>query len=151
MAIELIELGRSCQRGKILRKGYTRKDGTVVTSKCVTDTGKPGKTPKSKRFMPDLGPLPLMGWRKDLGPVVRLRRLKHLASVEGCPEALRRINLISNVTKDAETKVKLREDYKRLKNNPWCQPPPLEKLFRGNPELIAQLKAERKLARRYGR
>ena len=44
-ARELVELGRSCGPGRILRSGFTRRDGTYVKPSCVKDQGAPGRTP----------------------------------------------------------------------------------------------------------
>jgi hypothetical protein len=130
VAEELIELGRTCPRGKVRRaayrrSGYTRKDGTRVEAThvpagCVVDKGAPGKTPESKKFLPDLGPTPLGGWKKDQPSSERLSKLRGVAKKRGCRETLRTVNAIANVTTDRQTEKKLRSDYKKLRADPSC-------------------------------
>jgi hypothetical protein len=132
VAEELIELGRAsrCGKGKVRRSGYhrsgyTRKDGTRVAPtrvgpSCVPDTGAPGKTPSSKKFLPELGPKPLNGWHKEQSESERASKLRGLARKRGCREALRTVNAIANVTTDRETERKLRSDYKKLRAHPSC-------------------------------
>ncbi len=120
-ARELVELGIRCGRGEIRRDGYVRKDGVRVKPACVPDKGAPGKTPAAKRFMPDLGPRPLNGWKKDQAASTRLSKLRGLARRRGCTPALRTVNVIANATTDRETERKLRSDYKRLKKTEACK------------------------------
>lgn len=83
------------------RKAYTRKDGTHVKAATyqTVDKGKPGETPKSKRFFSlDVK----MGWRKDQSAAVRRREaLKaHKGNVTATGRALQEL---SNVTTDTRT------------------------------------------------
>lgn len=120
-AKELVELGLSCPRGKIMRAGFTRKDGVRVGPACVPDKGEPGKTPAARRFLPELGPRPLKGWKKDQPASERRRRLRTLVREEGCTDGLRTINAIANVTTDHETERKLRADYRHVRAQKWCR------------------------------
>lgn len=120
-ATDLIEIGRKCPAGKILRKAFRRKDGTYVKASCVPDKGAPGKTPAAKRWLPDLGPSPLKGWSKDKSASRRHSELKKLVNKKGCREALRTVNAIANVTTDRETERKLRADYKWVRGQGWCR------------------------------
>lgn len=117
----LVELGLTCRRGMVVREGFTRKDGVRVGPTCVPDKGAPGKTPAAKRFLPELGPRPLGGWKKDMPEPERLSRLRGLARREGCTRALRTVNAIANVTTDRATERKLRSDYKKLRASPACR------------------------------
>jgi len=120
-AKELVELGLSCPRGKVVRNPYTRSDGVRVRATCVPDKGAPGKTPAGKKWLPDLGPHPLRGWKKDQPASTRLSKLRSLVEKKGCRRALRTVNAIANVTTDAETERKLRIDYKRLRADKACK------------------------------
>ena len=89
--------------GKITvhRKAYTRKDGTrVKAAKYRTeDKGKPGRTPKSRRFF---NPTVKMGWRKNQTAAVR--RKKALKAHNGNKTAAgRALQELANVTTDART------------------------------------------------
>ncbi len=121
MSEHLIEMGRSrCPSGKIWRVPYKRSDGTRVKGTCVPDTGAPGKTPASKRFIPKMGPGTLTGWHKDQAASTRHAKLAKLTKSVGCREALRRVNVIANATTDRPTEAKLRTDYKWLRNQGFC-------------------------------
>lgn len=129
-ANSLVELGKKCKSGQIVRdgyhrKGYTRSDGTRVAParvgpSCFPDKGAPGKTPASKRFLPGMGPSPLKGWHKDQAASTRHAKLRQLSDSEGCRVALRRVNVIANVTTDKATENKLRSDYKWLRRQGFC-------------------------------
>jgi len=129
-ASELVELGKRCKAGQIVRSGYrrsgyTREDGTRVAAtrvgpSCVPDKGAPGKTPASKKFLPNMGPSPLKGWHKDQAADTRHAKLRKLSESQGCRVALRRVNVIANVTTDKATENKLRGDYKWLRRQGFC-------------------------------
>lgn len=131
MARELIELGRakSCPRGKIWRKGYTRKGGTRVKGACVEDTGKPGKTPKSKRVLPspkeDALKCGRKDWSHDKSKSERMNILECLVKKrqKPCRTVIRNLNLLANYTKKTspETHRKARADMKSLHEESWCK------------------------------
>lgn len=116
MARVLIELGRvsKCARNQIRRAGYVRKDGVRVKAACIPDKGRRGKTPASKRWLPDMGPAPIGRWSKKKSAGERLAALKAKADISGCKLTLQNLNALRNVTTDAETKRKMTEDYPRL-------------------------------------
>lgn len=119
-AKELIEMG-GCKKGQILRRGYTTKRGIHVKPSCVKDTGAPGKTPKSKRWLPDLGPRPLGRWSKRLPASLRHQSLARKTEERGCLRVLRDLNALANVTRDQATQSLLRQDYKWLRDQGFCR------------------------------
>ncbi len=122
MAEMLIEMGRNgCPRGKVLRDPYTRKDGVRVRAACIPHKSRfPGKAPAYAKFMPDMGPNPLKGWHKDLAASTRHEKLRKLTKSVGCKDALARVRVIANVTKDKSTQTKLRTDYRWLREQSFC-------------------------------
>lgn len=123
-AKELVELGRMrCGPGKILRRGFTRKDGTYVKPGCVEDQGAPGRTPASKRVLPAPKPGSLKGWRSDDGAPQRHAALKKAVRAEGCRSVILRLNLEANFTKKTSPKTyrKARQDMDYLRNQDWCR------------------------------
>ncbi len=105
--------------GKITvhRKAYTRKDGTRVKAATyrTADKGKPGKTPKSRRFFK---PGVKMGWRKEQSAAVRRREA--LQAHGGNKTATgRALQELANVTTDARTQKLAKSDadyfFKQLK------------------------------------
>ncbi len=133
MAEELIELGRTCPRGKIRRKGYTRKDGTRVKPGCVKDTGKPGKTPKSKKVLPKpkKGDLSCRGrdWNHKQKASTRRGILKCIVekklrgTIDPCRAAILDLNLLANFTKrtSPSTHQKARSDMAWVRKQRWCR------------------------------
>lgn len=93
---------RRCSSGQIRRKSYTRKNGTYVRSTCVPDTGKPGKTPKSKRVLPKLSPgrLSKYGYSTTKPDLVRRVALANAIEAEGYGTIIKRLVVISNYNKN---------------------------------------------------
>ncbi|HVP90039.1 MAG TPA: hypothetical protein VMS75_02360 [Terriglobales bacterium] len=93
---------------KVLRKAYTRGDGTHVkaTSYETPDKGKPGKTPESEKFF---HPKTEMNWHKELPADVRRSNALGAHGGDGLATA-RALQELSNVTTDAETKRLSKED-----------------------------------------
>lgn len=108
------------------RKGYVRdvKSGTGVrkrrikptkvraTSYMAKDTGKPGRTPKAKRWYK---PTRKLGWDKDMPQEKRLRvavtsRPKDWSLSKRNLSAFRALNALANVTTDKETEQRARKD-----------------------------------------
>ncbi len=86
---------------KVTRKGYTRKDGTLVkgTTYYTEDKGKRGKTPESEKWYQHAVE---MEWGKDLPSAVR--RANALKAHKGDElAAARALQALANVTTDAET------------------------------------------------
>lgn len=119
-AKQLVELGRKCKRGEILREGFTKRDGTYVKPTCVPDTGAPGKTPVSKRFA-KFGPNYLPGWHKDLAASTRHEALRRQTAREGCVTVIRRLTQLRNVTTDRPTEAKAKADAKWLHGQNFCK------------------------------
>lgn len=97
------------------RKGYTREDGTKVspayvppTTYKVEDRGKPGRTPKSKKWYK---PTTTMNWSKDM-PVAERRRNALRAHGGDALATARALQALSNVTTDRETKREAEKDAK---------------------------------------
>ena len=75
--------------------------------------------PKGEKWFPkdiDLG-----GWSKRASTAKRRSILKGLLKRRSCRRVLGAANAIANVTQDAETKRKLRADYKWLRSQGACK------------------------------
>lgn len=94
----------------VRREGYHRKDGTYVppTTYKVEDRGKPGRTPKSKKWYK---PTTTMNWSKDM-PVAERRRNALRAHGGDALATARALQALSNVTTDRETKREAEKDAK---------------------------------------
>lgn len=103
-ARELVELGRSCGPGRILRRGFTRKDGTYVKPECVKDQGARGKTPPSRRVLPQPKEGSLKGWRAEASASSRHQALRKAVRAEGCRNTISRLTLERNFTKKTSPK-----------------------------------------------
>lgn len=112
------ELGKTCPAGKISVGPFTRKDGSKVAPFCTTDKGKPGKGPK---LLPKPKKGGLKGWAKDASEPVRHAALLRVVRAEGCATAIRKMVLIENLTTDAPTKAKLRQDREWLHGQKTCK------------------------------
>jgi len=126
-ASELVELGRKCNAGQTVRKGYrrhgyTKKDGTYVPTKVVPPACVPGsKAPPSKRWLPDLGPTPIGKWSKHMPEGARHEALRKKVEQVGCYQVRKDLNALRNVTRDSETKGKMTADFNWLKSQGFCQ------------------------------
>jgi hypothetical protein len=121
-AIELVELGRArCGKGKILRSGYRRKDGTYVKSSCVLDTGAPGKTPASKRVLPKPEPGALGIWSKRMPSGRRHEQLKKVVERRGCQKVIGSLTLLRNLSPDPATKKAAKADAQWLHDQGFCK------------------------------
>lgn len=121
-AKELIELGRRrCGPGKILRSGFTRKDGTFVKPACVPDKGAPGKTPASKRILPKPVPGELGRWTKNIPASSRHSALKKVVERRGCKKVIWSLTRLANLTTDPPTKTKARSDARWLHDQNFCR------------------------------
>lgn len=125
---------------KIQIKGYKRKGykkdvipgkgrkikyikPTTVRGHFKVDKGKPGRTPKSKRWFQEAvqkRPPYKLGWKKDEPQLIRLKksllsRPKSWSSSRRNLSASRALIALSNVTTDVETKRKARLDAKVLR------------------------------------
>jgi len=84
------------RNGKLIhRKGYLRKD-----------TGKPGRTPKSERWLPKLE---VTGWQHDLPPEER-RHLVLEANDYDYLKSAREMQALANVQTNKSVKAKMRAD-----------------------------------------
>jgi len=94
--------GRKCPKGEILRKAYTRKDGTRVKASCVKDRGLPGKTPKSKKVLPKLkeGLLEKYGYKLSKSFEKRKVALRKAMKNEGNVPVLRRVVVLRTYNKN---------------------------------------------------
>lgn len=139
MAEELIELGRrkkKCGPGEVQRKGYRIKKGKAkgkyVEPGCVVDQGKKGKTPPSKRVLPDPkeGALSCKGrdWDHQQKASTRRSILKCVVTTklrsepDPCRTGILNLNLLANFTKNTspETHRKARADMAWLRKQNWC-------------------------------
>lgn len=112
---------RSCPAGFIMRRAYTTKAGVEVSSGCVPDIGKPGKTPPSGRTLPDIRPGGLQGWKKKMAPTARHSILRDVVHQDGCAEAIRRLTLLRNKTADPGTKRTAKADADWLRRQGFCE------------------------------
>ena len=92
---------KRCSPGTIRRKAYTTKNGVYVKSACVKDMGKPGKTAKKDRVLPQLKPgkLSSYGYSTFVGVRKRHSALKDAIQDDGYLKILRRLVAISNYNK----------------------------------------------------
>lgn len=90
---------RKCPKGKILRKGYTRKSGVRVRPTCVKDMGRPGKG--KKLFTLKKGDLSRHGYQlKGKTSVSRHKALKKARRVFSKNELIRKLNALSILLKN---------------------------------------------------
>lgn len=122
MAEHLIEMGRiTCKKGEVPRRGYRRKDGVRVKGTCVPDKGAPGKTPAAKRFLPEMGPRPLGGWKEKMAASERHSILRKQVERKGCVHVIRDLVALANVTTDRGTETKMRADAQWLGDQGFCK------------------------------
>lgn len=120
-AEELVELGRACGRGKILRAAYRRSDGTYVKAACVPDKGAPGKTPASKRVLPEPVAGDLGVWKKDMAASKRHDSLRKVVERRGCRKVIGSLTLLRNLSSDRGTKMAAKADWKWLRGQGFCK------------------------------
>lgn len=120
-ASELVELGRKCARGKILRSGFTRSDGTYVAPACVPDKGAPGKTPAYKRVLPTPEPGSLGKWSKRMPDAARHAELKKTVDRRGCRAVIGSLTLLRNLTADRPTKAAAKADAAWVRKQGFCK------------------------------
>jgi len=95
---------------KLKRIPSTRVKPTTYLAK---DRGKPGRTPKSKRWAKFEGNL--SGWRKDLPESKRHECIMKTVRRDGVNSTKRKLIQLANVTTDRETKIKARKDFEWLR------------------------------------
>lgn len=95
-----------CSVGEILRKAYTRKDGTRVKSTCIKDVGKKGKSSKVLPT-PVKGSLGQYGYKNVKNTPVKTRHdaLEKGVKDVGYATIIRRVNLIANYNKNTNPAV----------------------------------------------
>lgn len=122
---------KKCPVGKIRRKEsyvepYTRADGTRVKghyrkSVCVEDRGKPGKTPKSKRVLPQPKKNGLSKYGYSTKKIMNDRReaLRKAVRSEGYAYVIRRLNLLANFNENQNPRVAntMRRDISWIQSN----------------------------------
>jgi len=98
------------------RRGYRRKDGTYVspTDYYMKDTGKPGRTPKSKRWFEPTEKLEYKGegWHSDSSEASRHRVLNGLSRSRGWNTLIKQLNAIRNVSTSSKLKRSATVDIK---------------------------------------
>ena len=118
-----------CPLGKVSRdayrrRSYTKSDGTTVkasfvSASCVSDTGKPGKTPSYKKVLPKPDPnvsLSKFGYFLARQSKDRKTALRKAAKAHGDLAVLRRVNLLRNLTGNEENRKKMSQDVLYLSN-----------------------------------
>lgn len=106
---------RHCPRGKVWKKGYKTRKGVRVKGVCIVDRGAPGKGPK---ILPKPEPGALKGWQKTLPVKERRRIMASISKSEGCATAIRKLNLLRNLTTDRATKTAAVADMAWLRRTP---------------------------------
>jgi len=122
-ARELVELGRGCGPGQIMRRGFTRKDGAYVPPGCVKDQGAPGRTPASKRILPQPKAGALKGWEAKKSAEQRHASLRKAVKAEGCRNVISRLSLERGFTKrtSPSTAAKAKADQAWLRKQGFCK------------------------------
>jgi hypothetical protein len=109
---------RRCPKGKILRKGYTRKSGVRVSAKCVKDMGMPGKG--KKLFTLKKGDLSKYGYHlKGKTASARHKALKKASKQFTKNELIRKLNALSILLKNTnrELAFKAYDDMKYVQKH----------------------------------
>ena len=107
----------ACGRSQILRKAYTRRDGTRVKAVCVKNKGLPGRTIASAKVLPKLkvGKLTRYGYYTDLSAKARLASLSKSVRGVGYATTIRRVVAIRNYSEHNPKLLKIYEtDIKNL-------------------------------------
>ena len=107
----------ACGRRQILRKAYTRRDGTRVRATCVKNKGLPGKTIASAKVLPKLkvGKLTRYGYHADKSAKARLAALSKSVRGVGYATTIRRVVAIRNYSEHNPRLLKIYEtDIKNL-------------------------------------
>ena len=91
---------RSCAKGMIRRKAYTRKNGIRVKSSCIKDMGKPGKSPKL--FTLKKGGLSKYGYHISNSAEKRHKALKKASKHYSYATLVRKINALSILFKNTQ-------------------------------------------------
>jgi hypothetical protein len=122
-ARELVELGRGCGPGQIMRRGFTRKDGAYVAPGCVKDQGAPGRTPASKRILPQPKAGMLKGWEAKKSADQRHASLRKAVKAEGCRNVINRLSLERGFTKKTspKTAATAKKDWQWLRKQGFCK------------------------------
>ncbi len=94
---------RTCKRGQIRRRAYTRKSGRKVTAKCIRNVGAPGKwrtVHKSKGIGPlKKGRLERFGYNSDAPVTKRHTALRAASRRLGALVVFRMLGALSTYTK----------------------------------------------------
>lgn len=108
-------MSKECPKGKIMRIGYTRKNGTVIEPTCIKDMGKPGK---GDNILPKLkGDLHLGQYGYAVHKTAESRRqaLRKASKDNDTLEVLRRLNLIRNYSQNSRNKEIYNADVEYMK------------------------------------
>ena len=107
----------ACGRRQILRKAYTRRDGTRVHATCIKNKGLPGRTIASAKVLPKLkvGKLTRYGYHADKSAKARLAALSKSVRGVGYATTIRRVVAIRNYSEHNPRLLKIYEtDIKNL-------------------------------------
>ena len=98
-----------CEKGQIMRKSYTTKNGTKVKSTCIKDLGLPGKGPV---ILPKLqqGTLTQFGYSSKNSDIKRHNSLKKAINKYTKSAVIHKLSAISTLNKN--TNPALSELYK---------------------------------------
>lgn len=107
-----------CPKGKIIRKAYTRSDGTKVKAVCIKDKGVVGKTIKKYKVINNLkeGKLKKYGYSTKKDASKRLKALVKSMNAVGYDKTVERLTALRVLSRrEPALKKKYDGDYKRLK------------------------------------
>ena len=91
---------KTCKRGMIRRRAYTRKNGSRVKASCVKDMGKPGKG--KKLFTLKKGDLTKYGYSIKVGDEKRQKAHKKASKKIPYATLIRKLNVLSTLFKNTK-------------------------------------------------
>ena len=107
---------KTCKRGQIKRRAFTRKNGTRVSATCVRDMGKPGKG--KKLFTLKKGDLSKYGYPLKANEASRHRTLGKARKHFSYATLIRKLNALAILHRNTHPKYasRARSDMKYLRN-----------------------------------
>lgn len=91
-------MARRCSSGQIIRKAYTKKNGTKVPASCIKDLGKPGKG--KRLFVLRKGTLSKYGYSTKISKEARHTALRKAVEDGSKNVAIKKLNALSILNKN---------------------------------------------------